>query len=125
MNENMTGQIIKGVVSGIEDYGIFVKINDQISGLVHISEVSNGYVRNIRDYAEVGDDIYVEVLELNKKDNHAKLSIKNISSKSGTRIEVRKIVETEHGFETLQKKLPQWIEENIKNNKKQINSIDK
>jgi len=125
MEKNMTGEIVKGIVSGIENYGIFVKIDEQTSGLIHISEISNGYVRNINDYAQVGDTIYVEVLELNTNNNQARLSIKNVSYKVGSKIEKKKIVETKHGFSTLEKNLPRWIEENIKNNKKQLNSIDK
>ena len=123
MEENIVGNIIKGTVSGIESYGIFVKINDHISGLIHISEISTGYVRNINDYAEIGDTIFVEVLEVNN--NQAKLSIKNISHKSGDKLEKKKIIETKSGFTTLEKNLPRWIEENIKNSKKHINSIDK
>lgn len=123
MNENIIGKIIKGTVSGIESYGIFVKINEQINGLIHISEISNGYVRNINDYARIGETIFAEVLEINN--NQAKLSIKNISPKTGAKIEKKKIKETNSGFATLEKKLPIWIKENLKNNKKHINSIDK
>lgn len=125
MRESLIGQIVQGVVSGIENYGIFVKVDDKFNGLIHISEISNGYVRNINDYAKVGDTIYVEVLDFNETNKQAKLSIKNISYRIGVKNEKKIIVETELGFTTLEKKLPQWIEENIKNNKKQINSIDK
>jgi len=125
MNKYQNGDIVKGIVSGIENYGIFIKLDEQYSGLIHISEISDGYVRNIEDYVKVGDTIYTEILDIDYQNHQVKLSIKNISYKIGTRVQKKKIVETKHGFTTLEKKLPLWIEENIKKCKKQINSIDK
>ncbi len=119
------GKIVKGVVSGIENYGAFVKLDEYYSGLIHISEISNGFVRDINDYVNVGDTIYVEILNINEDLSQMKLSIKNIAYKQGSKSKKRKIVETNTGFTTLERKLPQWIEENLKNNKKQLNSIDK
>ena len=119
------GKIVKGVVSGIENYGAFVKLDEYYSGLIHISEISNGFVRDINDYVYGGDTIYVEILNINEDLSQMKLSIKNIAYKQGSKSKKRKIVETNTGFATLERKLPQWIEENLKNNKKQLNSIDK
>lgn len=119
------GDIAKGVVSGIESYGIFVKLEQNYTGLIHISEISNGFVKNICDYATVGDVIYAEVIELNAESQHAKLSIKNIQHKNGAVLQRRKIVETANGFATLEQYLPLWIEQNIKKYKNRINSIDK
>ena len=125
MKEKLIGQIVKGVVSGVENYGIFVKIDNELNGLIHISEISNGYVRNVNDYATTGDTIYVEVLDYNEINNQVKLSIKNISYRIGVKNEKKIIAETALGFTTLEKNLPHWIEKNIKNSKKKINSIDK
>ena len=125
MGKYTIGSIVKGVVSGIEKYGIFVKLDEYYSGLIHISEVSKGYVKNINDYVKIGDTIYVEILNINEQAYQAKLSIKNISYKYGSKPQKRKIIETSMGFKTLEHNLPKWIEENIKNSKKQINSIDK
>lgn len=119
------GKIVKGVVSGIESYGAFVKLDEYYSGLIHISEVSSGFVKDINDYMKVGDTIYVEILNIDEDLSQMKLSIKNIAYKQGSRSKKRKIVETNSGFTTLEKNLPRWIEENLKNNKKQLNSIDK
>lgn len=125
MAKYQKGQIIKGIVSGIENYGIFLKIDDSYSGLIHISEISDGYIRNIGDYAKIGDGIYAEILEIDNKNYQIRLSIKNIYYKSGLKIEKRKIIETKHGFNTLARYLPYWIDENIKKHKKHSNCIDK
>ena len=121
---NMTynkGKIVKGVVSGIEPYGIFVNFDEYYSGLIHISEISNGFVRNPNKFVELGETIYVEILDVDEDECHLKLSIKNIQYKVGKNHRRVKIKETKSGFKTLQYKLPQWIEENLKNHKNQIN----
>ena len=41
------GDTIKCVVTGFKEYGIFVRVNDEYNGLIHISEISNNYIRNI------------------------------------------------------------------------------
>ncbi len=125
MKKYNEGEIIKGVVSGIENYGVFVKLEDNYNGLIHISELSDGFVRNVSDYAQVGKDIYAEVLTIDNETQQIKLSIKNLSYKNGKPTHKHKIVETSLGFQTLEQNLPLWIEKNLKNSKKEINSIDK
>ncbi len=114
MTKYKKGNIVTATVSGIESYGIFVTLDEYYSGLIHISEISDGYVKCINDYVNVGETIYVEILEVNNDDCHLKLSIKNINYKFSIKKRKRKIVETVHGFTTLQYKLPFWIEENKK-----------
>lgn len=123
--EYKEGNIIKCLVSGVEPYGIFVKIGEDYSGLIHISEISNKYVQNISDYVKINEIIYAKVLTIDKKNSQMNLSIKNLSYKMKSSGKKRKIVETKKGFNTLAYKLPYWIEENLKNNKNFSNSIDK
>ena len=113
--------IKKGIVTGIEPYGIFVKFDDKQSGLIHISEISSKFVRNPSDFANIGEEIRVEVIGDNA-DGNLKLSIKNINVRKKSK---RKIVETSLGFKTLNYKLPIWIEQNLKKHKNNSNSIDK
>lgn len=123
--EYKEGNIIKCIVSGVEPYGIFVKIGEEYSGLIHISEISNKYVQNISDYVKINEIIYAKILIIDKKNFKMNLSIKDISYKMKSIGKRQKIVETKRGFSTLAYKLPYWIEENLKNNKKFLNSIDK
>ena len=106
------GDIVKGTVSGLTDYGIFVKINNEYDGLIHISSISERFVRNISDYASLNDIINVEILDIDEEQKKMKLSIKNIKYKDKTI--VGRITETEHGFNTLKEQLPIWIEKNLK-----------
>ena len=103
-------EIITGVVTGIKPYGIFVSINEEYNGLIHISEMSTEFVKNVADYAYIGETIKSKVLSVDHKNHKIKLSIKNIEYKNDNN---DKIVETIHGFETLKKKLPEWISDKI------------
>ena len=114
MSKIKKGRIIKGTVSGIESYGVFVSCDDYYTGLIHISEISHGFVKNIADYVKIGNIIFVEVLDVDEELGHLKLSIKNIEYKKNIAIKRRKIKETSLGFKTLEYKLPIWIEESLK-----------
>ena len=113
------GDVVTGCVTGIERYGIFVNLDNYYSGLVHISEISNSFVKNINDYVNVGENIRVKVLDVDKKQCHLKLSIKNLEYKSSGK-KKNKIIETEHGFSTLNTMLKIWI-----NNKKDVILVEK
>ena len=70
------GDKLDGIVTGIVDFGIFVKVNNDIEGLVHKSEIDWGLVEDTKDYAKVGDSIKVEVIEV--KDGKISLSRKRL-----------------------------------------------
>ena len=106
------GMIIKGQVTGIEKYGIFVNIDYDYSGLIHISEISDGFVRNVGDYVTIGETIYVKIIEVDEDNLQLKLSIKNINYKiDGKR---KGIEESVSGFSPLADSLPYWIEDKLK-----------
>ncbi|MDD4808879.1 MAG: S1 RNA-binding domain-containing protein [Bacilli bacterium] len=107
------GKIVKATVTGIESYGIFVSLDEYYSGLIHISEISHGYVKNITEFVNIGDIIYVEILGVDDELCQLKLSIKNIEYKRNHNIKRKKIQETSLGFKTLAYKLPIWIEESL------------
>ena len=104
--------VVKVTVTGIQKYGAFVNTEDY-EGLIHISEISYGYVKNVNDYVKIGDEIYAEVVDIDEKDNHLKLSIKNIDYKNdGSKIE--RMEETKNGFKPLKDNLEIWIAEKNK-----------
>ena len=119
MSKFKKGRIIRGTVTGIESYGVFVSCDDYYTGLIHISEISHGFVKNINDYLKIGEVIYVEVLDVDEELGHLKLSIKNIEYRRKTLTKRKKIKETPLGFKTLEYKLPIWIDEALKKTKNQ------
>lgn len=65
-----------GVVTRIEKYGVFVDIQAERPGLVHISEMAHGYVRTPTDIVQKGDQVNVKVLKVNRRKKQIKLSMK-------------------------------------------------
>ena len=102
------GNIVTGCVTGIEKYGIFVNLDDYYSGLIHISEISDSFVRNVADYVSIGETIKVKIIDIDDNSFHVKLSIKNLKYKILHKKKTP-IVETEHGFNTLKFNLDKWI----------------
>ena len=86
MNQYKKGQIVTGCVTGVEKYGIFVSLDDYYSGLIHISEISDFFVKNPNDYVHVGETIRAIVIDDSDSDSfHVKLSIKNLDYKFSRR----------------------------------------
>ena len=110
MAKYVKDEIVTGYVTGIEPYGIFVSLDDYYDGLIHISEISSDYVKNIFNYASIGDNIKMRVLDVNERSHHLKLSIKDVDYKDEQN---SKIKPTKNGFKTLESKLPVWIDEKI------------
>lgn len=102
------GNIVTGCVTGIEKYGIFVSLDNYYSGLIHISEISESFVRNINDYVNIGETINVKILDVNDNDFHLKLSIKNIDYRINKKRRTN-IVEVGSGFGVLRDRLDDWI----------------
>lgn len=114
MTKYVKGKIVEGTVTGIETYGIFVSLDEYYSGLIHISEVSHNFVKDVHDYVKIGDTIYVEIIGVDSESCHLSLSIKNINHLKKPSLKKKKIQETSLGFKTLAYKLPIWIEESVK-----------
>lgn len=70
------GDVLDGEVTGAVDFGVFVKIEDGLEGLVHISELDWGLVEDTRALYKVGDKVKVKVIEV--KDDKISLSIKQL-----------------------------------------------
>ena len=82
MEKYYKDEIVEGLVTGIEKYGIFITLDEYYSGLIHISEISDGYVRDINNYVNIGETIRVKVLDSDDDTFHVKLSIKNLHHRS-------------------------------------------
>lgn len=105
--------VVKVKITGIQTYGAFAVTSDNTDGLIHISEISYGYVKNINDYIKIGDKIYAEVIGYNDSNNQLKLSIRDIDYKNdGSKL--KRIAETKSGFQPLKDNLDGWINNKIK-----------
>ncbi|MCF6097705.1 S1 RNA-binding domain-containing protein [Thermovorax subterraneus] len=78
------GQIVEGKVTGITKFGAFVELPEGVTGLVHISEVADGYVKDVRDYLNYNDVVKVKVIAISE-DGKVSLSIRKTRENSKPR----------------------------------------
>ena len=72
------GSITEGSITGIKNFGAFVELQNGKTGLVHISEISNAFVKEIKDYLKEGDKVKVKVINVSPE-GRVELSIKQAS----------------------------------------------
>lgn len=75
------GSTVKGTVVKIANYGAIVRLPGGDTGLVHISEIADAYVRDVRDYLQEGEEVTVKILRLDTKGRYD-LSIRQCSMES-------------------------------------------
>lgn len=75
------GQIVEGKITGITNFGVFVDLGDNVSGMVHISEVARSYVTDIREFVKENDTVKMKVLSVGD-DGKISLSIKRAQEES-------------------------------------------
>lgn len=113
MNNLKENDVIKVKITGIQNYGAFADIEGDYNGLIHISEISYGYVKNIEDFINIGDNIYAQVVSIDDENKKLKLSIKDIDyKKNGAKL--KRMAETKKGFTPLKENLEIWINKKIK-----------
>jgi general stress protein 13 len=120
-----TGSIVTGKVTGIQPYGAFVALDENTQGLVHISEVTHGYVKDINEHLKVGDEIQVKVLSVDESAGKIGLSIRAteeapvqqqqaVKAKKPRKRQAAAIIpeaDGQQGFNTLKDKLQEWIDQ--------------
>ncbi len=117
MKKYKEGDIVRAKITSIEKYGAFASLDEEYSGLIHISEISEKFVEDITDYFTLGEEINVKILDISKANNQLKLSAKNVNEGFNSPRK-KKIKETVFGFYLLKNALPGWVE-------KKMNEINK
>ena len=75
-NEIKPETVVKGKVVRLESYGAFVDFGGERPGLVHVSEISQGYVKNPNEVVKEGDEVEAMVLDVNRRKKQIRLSMK-------------------------------------------------
>ena len=82
MGKYNKNDVVLGLVTGIENYGIFVSLDEYYSGLIHISEISDKFVQNISEYVSLNEILSAKVIECDEINHKLRLSIKRIRKPS-------------------------------------------
>ena len=72
------GQIIIGTVTNVKPYALFMDFEDGVSGLLHISEISDSFIRDIERFGTKGDQIKVMVVDIDKNNGFLRVSLKRV-----------------------------------------------
>jgi len=112
INDYKVGMTVYGKITGIKPYGAFVRFDDGVTGLIHISEISNGFVRNIDYYIRVGDYVMSKVIDIDKEHRQLRLSFKALSQNTrryAKRVKFLGMPESVKGFGTIKDAMPEWV----------------
>lgn len=110
------GDVLKAKVTGIQPYGIFAALDDEIQGLIHISEVKHGYVEKLNELFEVGEEIEVMILDIDEFNGRISLSLRTLQNNTQHPVSNRSKIprygkQTGSDFDSLEKMLPKWIDQ--------------
>jgi len=72
------GQVVKGMITNITDFGIFVEIEEGVEGLVHVSEIAEDKVQNLKEFATVGEPLEVLIISIDKRNRKIGLSLREL-----------------------------------------------
>lgn len=107
------GNLVIGKVKNIKPYALFMEFEDSVQGLLHISEISDSFIRDIEEYGSIGDEIKVKILTIDPSNGFLRVSLKQVdeqerfSTHEKNKRSIPKIKEEE--FSPLKEKLPEWI----------------
>jgi small subunit ribosomal protein S1 len=98
LDENLkVGDIVKGKVVVMADYGAFIEIAPGVEGLIHVSEMSwTQHLRSAQDFMKVGDDVEAVVLTLDRDERKMSLGIKQLKSDPWDNIEEKYAIGSKH-----------------------------
>lgn len=115
--------IIQGVVTRILPYGAMLVFEDETMGLLHISEISDAYIRNIYRYLKVAAVYQVKVLSVDNEKNFLKVSLKALNEEEKHKIlglneRNKALIDSK----LLTSKLNDWIKIEIEKENNHVNS---
>lgn len=114
INDYKVGMIVYGRITGIKPYGAFVGFDNDVTGLIHISELSNGFVRDIGYFVNVDEYVMLKVIDIDYEHKQLRLSFKALSQntrKHAKRVKFEGMPEGVKGFGSLRDQMPVWIRE--------------
>lgn len=102
-------EIIEVEITALKPYGAFAKVDNEYSGLIHISEINGLFIKDINDVFKIGDKKKVRILDVDEEKKQIKLSM--ILDKTGKtkKRKQTKLSDTNLGFDLFDEILSEWI----------------
>ena len=115
MQKYYPGAVVSGTVVGIKPYGAFISLDDEISGLLHISEITDSFVSDVNKYVQIGQVLKLKILDIDIEEKHAKLSLKAVKNVKSRR---KYNLSEEHfnahkEFRILKEQLPRFMKDTL------------
>lgn len=116
------GSLIIGTINRIVPYGAFLEFDEGYRGLLHISEMSKKFIRDINRFAHVDDEIKVKVLEVDEEHKFLHVSLKQVPlnekmlKRDGKLVEIKKNPIKTVDISKLQDKLDEWVDATLEEN---------
>lgn len=115
MSDIKVGDILEGTVIRVYPRYAILLFDDNVTGLLHISEVSNHYIHSFTDFVKVGNIYKVKVIDCNTIDSSMKVSLKALSNQERRESIARyKVKEENISCSALKEHLPMWVKEEEK-----------
>lgn len=117
------GDDIIGKVNQVRPYALFLTFEDGSNGLLHISELSDSYIRDIEKFGTIGDELKVRVISVDPANGFLRVSYKAIPENERFTTHKNQLhsipqVDKEE-FKALEEKLPEWISNTLNKAKEQ------
>lgn len=117
------GDDIIGTVNQVRPYALFLTFEDGSNGLLHISELSDSYIRDIEKFGTIGDELKVRVISVDPTNGFLRVSYKVIpeSERFTTHKNILHSIPQvdKEEFKALEEKLPEWISNTLEKAKEQ------
>lgn len=110
------GDVIFGKVTGIQTYGIFVALDKNTQGLIHISECKHGYVDDLENLVKIDEEVEAKIIDIDEYTGKISLSLRALDplplpAHLPRKKHKRRRYSPQIGFQPLQDQMPHWVKE--------------
>lgn len=88
------GSVVEGEINRLTPFGVFVKLNEEINGLIHVTEIGNDTVKDPGEIFKIGDKVKAKVIAVEPEEHRVGLSIKALTQDKPAKKAVKKMVES-------------------------------
>ncbi|MDR2976547.1 MAG: S1 RNA-binding domain-containing protein [Streptococcaceae bacterium] len=114
-HEQKIGDIVEGEIIGIQSYGAFVRFDKDQKGLMHISEIHSGFIKDIHEAVHIGQKMKLQIIDIDEYSGKISLSARVLEEEPEVRKIQRKHFATDSrvkiGFDSLAEESSKWVKE--------------